>query len=212
MATIQHSIQINTNPALQAGRNVRATRTSKSRRYEACLVATVTVQVVERVAAALVEHESTVATLTPVLEGLLAAWGLTSHAEVEAIHEARTKPWYDVLFPAERAYREGRGRPHMGLSDRERAEVVASLVAQGHVNPYEQKEHTFLELARKLKGAMHAIDHIKEQNLTVGQQMVVSWHKDRANALKAKASAGSCYYRERGYSLEIRTDIEVTTK
>lgn len=207
-----HSIKINQNPKLQAGRNVRATRTSKSRKYSACLVATVTLRTVERVADALIEHERTVAELTPVLEGLLASWGLKSHAEVEAIHDAATKPWYDVLFKAERAYREARGQSYVGLSDREREAVRASLVAQGHVDPYAQKEHTFLELARKLKTAMHSVAHIKEQNLQVGQQFVVSWHKDMANALKAMASASTGYYRERSYSVEVRTDIETVSK
>lgn len=207
--TTTHTIHLNLNPLLQAGRNVRATRTSKSRKYGACLVATVTASTVERIAQSLIEHEATVAELTPVLEGLLAAWGLKSYAEVEAIHEARTKPWFDVLFPAERAYREARGRSHVGLSDREREAVKAQLVAQGHVDPYAQKEHAFLEMARKLRGALKSIAHIKEQNLTVGQQMVLSWHRDADMAQKALGSAQ--HYRERGYAVEVRTDIEVTT-
>jgi hypothetical protein len=210
MTTI-HSISINTNPLLQAGRNVRATRTSKSRQYKACIVATATAKTIERVTAAWVEHESTVATLTPVLEGLLAAWGLTSHAEVEAIHQARTKPWFDLVFPAERAARQAKGQ-FANLNDADRAAVKARLVAQGHVDPYEQKEHAFLEMARKLKAAMHAIAHIKAQNLMVGQQLVLSWHKDISNAQKALGAHDAGHYRSHYYALEIRTDIEVTTK
>jgi hypothetical protein len=210
MTTI-HSIRINSNPTLQAGRNVRATRTSKSRTYKACLVATATVQTVEQVAQSLIENERTVADLTPVLEGLLASWGMKHHSEVEAMHTARMKPWFDVVFPAESAAREARGR-YANLTDADREAVKANLVAQGHVDPYTQKEHAFLELARKLEAAKRSVAHITAQDIKVGQQMVVSWHKDVSNAQKALGSRDAQHYTSRGYKLEIRTDIEVTNK
>lgn len=211
MTTI-HSILINSNPLLQAGRNVRATRTSKSRQYAACLVATVTLSTVERVAQALIEHEAVVADLTPILEGLLATWGWKDHAEVEAIHQAAKKPWFDALFAAEQAFRDSKGPNHYSMTAADRKAVQAQIIAQGHVDPYAQKEHTFLELARKLENAQRGAAHIKEQDLKVGQQFVLSWHKNVSNAQKALGSASVDYYRGRGYSVEIRTDIEVTTK
>lgn len=213
MTTI-HSIRINTNPLLQNGRNVRATRTSKSRQYGACLVGTVSVAVVERVAQELVNHEAKIAELQPVVENLLATWGKTLQ-EVEAIHEAAKTPWYTALFAAEAAYRDarrGRQGGFYSLTPADREAIKAQIIAQGAVDPYAQKESTFLLVQRQLETAQYGAARIKAQNLTAGQQLVISWHRDAGLARQAMGSGNAQWYVSKGYTLEIRTDIEVTTK
>lgn len=213
MTTI-HSILINSNPLLQSGRNVRATRTSKSRTYGACLVGTVSVSTVERIAQELIEHEAKIAELTPVVESLLASLGKTVE-EIGDIHREASKPWFEALFAAERAFRDARKGSKWdfySLKDADREACKAQIIAAGFVDPYAQKEHNFLELHRQLETAQRGAAHIKEQNLTVGQQLVLSWHRDAGLAQSALGSGNAQWYVSKGYSVEIRTDIEVTTK
>ena len=212
MTTTVHSIQINSNPLLQAGRNVRATRTSKSRTYGAVMVATATQRTVDLVAHDMAAAEAIVVELKPVVSALLASWGKT-HEQVMAEHKAHVDAWFTPLFAEERRLQDLEAGPRWrGLSEATKAQAIANVEATGIVDPYKQTQHAYLEMARKLESAERSVANAKARNVIVGSQLVISWHKNISNARKAEGSRLAKHYQERGYTLAIRTDIEVTTK
>ncbi len=98
------------------------------------------------------------------------------------------------------------------MSEATKTQAAANLEAQGILDPYKQPQNTYLDLARKLQQSERTVQNHTARNIVVGAQFVVSWHKDVNNARKALASRDAGFYTGKGYSVAIRTDIEVKTK
>jgi len=206
--TTTHTIRINSNPLLQNGRNVRATRVSKSRQYGACVVATATQKTVDDIAIGLADHEAKVRELTPlVIAAQLEAGGI-SYKEAEAQHSALVHPWYTALFANEQKVRN---HAYLPLTVAQKEKAQAMTIAEGVTDPYTGPVNAFIDLYRKLDSAQRSVAHIKAQNVVVGQQLVVSWHRDAGMAQKAMGHNAK-HYAARFYALTIRTDIETVSK
>jgi hypothetical protein len=206
--TTHHSITLKENALLQHSRNVRSTRVSKTRQYGACVVATVTARTVEKAVSRLLEHEAEIKRLRPLVEAAQKAAGGISVDEANVAHNALTNIWYTPLFENEALLRKP--RPSYGLSDAQRDQAIEMTEAQGFQNPYKTPAWTFLELERELRSHELRAKRLKDQNVQAGQQMVLSWHRDAG--LAQKRVAQQSHYIAEGYALEIRTDIEVTSK
>lgn len=195
-----HTIQLN---------NGTGTRTSTSRVYGACLVSTVTQQVVDLAEAELQALKAKVEELTPLVSVLRDELGMTVE-EAEKVHDARTSPWFrawqDVEDEMREQMRATRGRfANLSNADRERARKIA--VERGHADPYTLPEYRLVEAAQKLNAAQKAIEGYRKP--TVGDQCVLAWSRDAGLAMKIMSS-----YRVRasqGYTLTVRTDISTKT-
>lgn len=211
MTTTTHTIKINENPRIRSG-TVSAKRVSKSRMYDACVVATATQKAVADRALGLADHETHLAGLTPALESVLKANGYESVESFEAAHKAANDAWYGPRHEArmkrsrEREAETGK-RMHF-LTDAEGAEVEAALEATGLVNPDTGMMGTIHKLVRALRGHQQAVAAHKRQNVQAGDQIVVTWCRTPALAEKALRTNAK-YYGPRGFDLAVRTDIEV---
>lgn len=208
MTTTTHRIAINENPRLQCSTHVRSTRVSKSRQYGACVVATATLRTIQMKASSLIEHEDAIERLRPLVAAAQVSIGGLSHDEASAAHEVLAQAWFKPLFANEAKLRSP--RPSYGLSEAQKARAVEMTVAEGFTDPYKTPIYDFLQAVRELKAHEYRARFIREQNLKAGEQMVLSWHRDAAMAHKGLAS--QTFYMEQGYSLAVRTDIEITTK
>lgn len=214
MTTTTHTISINENPRIRSG-TVSAKRVSKSRMYDACVVATATEKTVADRALGQADHEKQVADLTPALESVLKANGYESVESFEAAHKAASDAWYGPRHEARMKLSREReaetGKRMYFLTDAEGIAVEAALVASGLVNPYEGVMGTIEKLVRSLRGHQQAIAIHKKQNVQVGDQIVVTWCRTPALADKALRTNNK-YYGPRGFALAVRTDITVTSK
>lgn len=211
MTTTTHTIQINENPRIRSG-TVSAKRVSKSRMYEACVVATATEKAIEDRAIGLADHEAKLAELTPALESVLKANGYESVEGFEAAHTAAIEAWYGPRHEArmKRADERGAetGKRLYFLTDAEGAEIEAALEAAGLVNPYSGVMGTIYKLVRSFHGHQSAVAAHKKQNVQVGDQIVVTWCRTSDLAHKALRTNAK-YYGPRGFALTVRTDIEI---
>ncbi len=205
-----HSIEVlNVNQNLTHGM-VRATRTtSQGRRYTAALVVTVTARAVELETTRLLEAEREERAAAAALAVLLAETGMTVEA-ARAEHEAAIQPWFDALFANERKLQEGRTGLARSLSPSERERAKAMTIAQGIPDPYVSQTHAILELDDARARNAHVVKRLTERALKVGDQSVLSWHKDLANAQKALGGGSAQALRPEGMTVEIRTDITIT--
>jgi hypothetical protein len=214
MATTTHTIRINENPRIRAN-TVSAKRVSKSRMYEACVVATVTEQAVADRALKLADHEARVVELKPALDAVLKANGYGSVEAFEAAHTAAVQAWYGPRHEArmKRSNERGAetGNRFYFLTDAEGAEVEAALEATGLVNPTAGVMNTLHQLVRTLRGHEQSIATHKKQNVQVGDQIVVTWCRTAALAHSA-LKTNHKWYGPRGFSLAVRTDIEIVSK
>lgn len=179
-----HTIQLN---------NGTESRTSKTHVYGACVVSTVTQQVVDNEAARLQAHKDQVELLTPQLAARLAELG-TTLAEVEKTHDERATAFFHAISAVQ---------TELKIHDRAKAEKAT--IARGYVNPYTLPEAKLLEMARNLEIATLAIK--RYQAPVLGDQCVLAWSRDVNLALKVKNS-----YHMRaseGYALTVRTDITI---
>ncbi len=208
MATV-HRIKIQENPHLVQGA-VRAIRTSKSRVYGACVVGTATAKRVEDGVLTHADNLKAFAAVEILVSELVVKAGMTVEA-AKAHHEAMTKPWFEALFANERAFINARKRSgqYYPLTPTDREDVRAATVAQGHVDPYTGVVHELLEAAQRMRGLERAIEWHEKLNVKVGDQFVAAWSRDVGLAGKALASWVK-HYGPKGYTFEIRTDIEVT--
>lgn len=206
-----HSIEVlNVNANLTHGK-VRATRTTQGRRYTAALVVTVTARAVELETTRLLEAEQAERTAAAALSVLLAETGMTVEA-ARAEHKAAIEPWFDALFANEKKLRDGRTLRAHGLSPAERERAEAMTVAQGIPDPYACQTHDILELDDARVRNAYVVKRLTERALKVGDQSVLSWHKDLANAQKALAGGSAQALRQEGMTVEIRTDITITER
>ncbi len=214
--TTTHTVRINSNPLLRNGRNVRATRVSKTRQYAACIVATATQKTVDDIAVGLADHEAKIESLTPVVQALLEQGGYESVQAFKAAHDAACKPWHQALYDEEGALREAAKAANRGnyrqLTHAEYAQAKTNLEARGLLNPWTGLMGSTYENVRHLEMAQFSANRIKEQSIVVGQQLVVSWHRDAGLAQKAMNSRDVGHYTARFYTVEIRTDIETVSK
>ena len=205
-----HEIQgLQVNPNLTHGM-VRATRTSQSRRYTAALVLTATPRAIELEVTQLLEAETQRDAAEKALNALLAQTGMTVES-AKAEHDAALKPWYDALFANEHAIVAARRAQSGGYSpftDSDRAAAKAQTLAQGHQDPYVSQTFDILELEQTRSRNAFKAKRLTERALKTGDQSVLSWHKDVANAQKARAQAG--HHLQDGYTIEILTDITIT--
>jgi hypothetical protein len=214
MTTTTHTISINENPRICNG-TVSAKRVSKSRMYEACVVATVTEKTVADRAIGLADHERQVADLTPALEAALKANGYESVEGFEAAHTAAVEAWYGPRHEARMKRSHERAtetsQRFYFLTDAEGAEVEAALEVTGLVNPNAGIMGTLHKLVRALRGHQQAVAIHKKQNVQVGDQIVVTWCRTSDLAHKALRTNAK-WYSPRGFTLTVRTDITVVSK
>jgi hypothetical protein len=214
MATTTHTIRINENPHIRAN-TVSAKRVSKSRMYEACVVATATEKAVADRAIGLADHEARLADLKPALDAALKANGYCSLESFEAAYKAAVDAWYGPRHEArmKRSNERGAetGNRFYFMTDAEGAEVDAALEATGLVNPTTGVMDTLHQLVRNLRGHEQAIATHKKQNVQVGDQIVVTWCRTAALAHSALRT-NMKWYGPRGFALTVRTDIEIVAK
>ncbi len=202
------AIQDNANLTYCRVRNPRSS--AGKRHYTACVVATATVQTVELMAQKLMEAETALVRSTQELVSLTNRLGM-SCAEAQQAHEAAQRAWWDLLHGYENKVREGRQGMSRVLSDTDRKKAKDMAAADGHLDPYlPGQAYDIVETNRFVENARHSIDFHTKRNIKVGDQMVVSWHKDVQAAQKGLVDAQDL--KKNGFTLEIRTDIEVTTK
>jgi hypothetical protein len=214
MTTTTHTIKINENPRIRAN-TVSAKRVSKSRMYEACVVATATAEGVADIAIGLADHEAKVAELTTAVAAALTACGFKTAEEFKAFEDQHGAPWLRACLATEKAMRDAKQAANGGrwsqLTLAEYAECDVKTAATGLVNPYGGDYGALGKLIQSLRQHTYSVAHIKKQNVQVGDQLVVTWCRTAALADKA-ARTNAKWYGPRGFVLTVRTDIEVTTK
>ena len=210
--TTYYRVEIQENKGLVYGQ-VRNPRSCAGKRsYAAAVVATATVRTVEYEAGRLMEAETTIVRQTALLASLTARMGLTVD-EATAQHEAAQKAWWGVLHKYEDKVREGRVGMARALTDADRQRAKDLAAVDGHHDPYlPGTAHDIVEAQYRLKNAQRTAEHVRGQNIKAGDQMVVRWSKDPSNAQSFVGTAEAGWLRERGYTLEVRTDLTVSDK
>jgi hypothetical protein len=172
------------------------------------LVATATSATEDWLANELAKHEAEVVRLQPLVEAAQAVIGI-SWAEANAAHEKLVHPWFTALHINEDKIRRTLPR-YTQLSNAQRERAIEMTVAEGFQNPYTGPVSDFLNLHHELERNTRQAAHLRGLNLQEGQQIVLSWHRDETLAQKAIVSHS--HYLSRGYTITVRTDIEVTIK
>lgn len=194
---------------------VTATRTSTSRQYTACIVATTTERSLQITAAKKVEMEANIVAKEAALGAALAKYPGMTVASAEAEHKALSEQWY--------SHEDG----YFATADRMRKECVASgkstwiqegeikadLFARGKKDPFDRNSsYAICHAAIELKGAQSALEwHVKRMP-ALGSQGVLSWHATPALAQKALSSREAQHFAKLGDTIEIRTDITIVKK
>lgn len=208
MPTTYYRVEIQENKGLDY-RQVRNPRSSVGKRtYSACVVATATLATVEHETNQLMAAETALARTDAELVALKARMGLTVE-EATALHTAALTVWWALVRTYEDKVREGRVGLARALTDADRKRAKDLATADGHLDPYlPGNPHDLVELDRQNQNARRSIAHYTKRNVKVGDQMVVSWHKDVNAAQKGLKDAQ--YLRQTGFTLEIRTDVIVS--
>jgi hypothetical protein len=185
-----------------------STRRSETRQYAACLVATATEASVALAAEKLVAIKGALIGAEIALATLEAERGMTA-AEARLQNKVEHDRWYDAgkIFEVERTLRALSVWSTQARKDTEAA-AKEKLVAAGFVDPYDPTSTWGLCLAGdRVNDLRYKVEKHRER--TLGEQSVLSWHLTAANAEKALGGRDASYFRDRGDTVEVRTDIEI---
>lgn len=210
---IVHSIGLASEKRISG--TVTATRTSTTRRYTACLVATTTERSLEIAAAKKVALETAIVTAEANLATALAKYpGMTIEA-AEAEHTATSERWYareDGYFATSDRIRKEREAKGESTWVRE-GEVKADLLARGIKEPFDKNtSYAICAAASELKVARNKLEWHVERMPKLGSQGVISWHATPALAQKALGGREAQHIAKLGDKIEIRTDITIVEK
>jgi hypothetical protein len=188
-------------------------RTATSRLYSCCIVATATEETIRQDVAMVAKERECLAKAEAKLAELTAKTGLTPE-QAAAEYKAIQDRWYkdeNGFFPTQKRITNERLAKGIGTSfshfseDRDQAE--AELEAAGVVNPYKAPAREVTETAHSVSTRRAWLAQYTPVKL--GEQDVVSWHRDTALAMKALGSRTAEWKRKGGYTLAVRTDIAV---
>jgi len=206
------------------------TRTSKTRAYQACLVATVTEATRTYYQGKIQEALDKAAELEAKLVAMEAERGMTlAQARAKQDEEMAVRDWFSTLWAEKKAMAVEHGYKTTDSSLIKESEAVARLASKGILNPWrEEGPHGLVCLA---ECACYQRDTAKgyEKDLeaaVVGNEQVVSWHLSVNNAVKALGQPGpfvpkknrwgiptrpsdADMFRTKGCTVAIRTDFEV---
>lgn len=187
---------------------VSSTRTSASRRYTACVVATATAEAVRLDQAWRAAEQAALAEAQAKLAEAQAQTGLSIEA-AEVEHARLVGRWCnrkDGLYATEERLRRERGVTLWAPFPADAAK--RDLIARGFVDPFDGTGVGAVVMANQ-QVAVHSYDLACRPPVALGQQGVVTWCGSVALAQKALGSHGAKYIASLGYSLQVRTDIEV---
>lgn len=212
-----HTIEIQGD--IQVKGVVSATRKSETRRYLACIVATVTAATIRIRAEQKAKAEAELVDWSVKLVDRRAAHNGMTLEQATAWEKDASDKWYargdttrgfDVgYFGACKTVRaQHGGRGHLS-QDRERELAAAIMVSQGFADPYDKSSpYGIMEAASAVESLERRL--AGWQAPVLGAQGVVSWHGTVANAQKALSSGECRHIAERdGRALSVRTDITV---
>ena len=198
-----HTVPINGNLKVKGA--VSSTRKSETRRYEACIVTTVTPRAIEMQAEHKAEIERELAAWNEKLTARIAQTG-KSVAEAVAWYQAAAKKWHGNEDRAitTRLIHENRNLFGTQLHEAVRKEMVA----KGYEDPYDKSGiYGVCDAASEVERRQRSLD--RWSPLVLWTEGVISWHGTLRNAQKALGSRECTHYAERGYHLVVRTDITV---
>lgn len=203
----------------------KVTRKSQTREYAACLVATVTDEVVKQLRADVRACEKAVPEAEAKLAGLLVEQDTTVEAAT-ARHEDENsnaggtgKSWHSLQFDEVRAIN---AETPNGYNPNCHNLAPERLKARGIVDPY-RKDGPFavVNAAMNVREAKRRLETARKKlaETNVGDQEVLSWHLTLSNAQKALDAQGGkkaysrtplpVVYREKGYRVSYETTFEV---
>lgn len=215
-----HTIEINETKAHRSG-VVKATRKSATRRYGACLVATATEGTITKHREILKRYEAKAREAEAALKDAEAAHCMTvaaARAQFKSEDEREGGSWFARLF-AERDLVRDAAAKRAGVNpddwrwrfdqrDAIERQAVANLAARGEPDPYRKGgPHDVISAAQAAKSAARTVTGFRMPAL--GDEVVISWHRDAGLASKSAGSRTAGYYTERGWRVSVRTDIEI---
>ena len=210
-----HTVQINGNARM--GKVVNATRKSDSRRYVACLVCTVTEATLAHDAAAKDKATRELVDWRVKFAERTAKHGMTV-AQAKAWHEAADAKWYGktddetgdrvengvTFWTVLHELQAKNPRFYGDLHEPARKEMVK----RGFPDPFaSESPYGISEAAGCIESLERSLASWTAP--VIGVQGVLSWHGTVGNAQKALGARETGWHRDRGYKIEIRTDITV---